>query len=56
MNTSRAKEIVNSLGVIEVLYNGSSVWIESVNEDSVQVKDLKTEQRFEVPADDLVEG
>ncbi len=56
MNSVRAKEIVDSLGVINVLYKGSPVWIENINNDSVQIQDLNTQKRFEVPVKDLVEG
>ena len=55
MNTKRAEEIVDSLGVIEVLYQGSPIWIEQINGDKVQIQDLNTQQRCEVPVNDLVE-
>lgn len=55
MNTSRVKDIVESKGVIEVLYQGSLVWIEQVNGDSVQIQNLDTQQRLEVSANDLFE-
>jgi small acid-soluble spore protein H (minor) len=55
MNTHRAEEIVDSLGVIEVLYQGSPIWIEQISGDSVQIRDLNTQQRLEVPVNELVE-
>jgi small acid-soluble spore protein H (minor) len=55
MNIDRATEIFNSLGVIEVCYQGSPVWIEKINENRVQVQNLNTNQHFEVSVYDLSE-
>lgn len=48
MDIKRANEIFDSLGVIEVFYQGSPVWIEKVAANRIQVQDLRTKQRFEV--------
>ncbi|NLV21681.1 MAG: H-type small acid-soluble spore protein [Syntrophomonadaceae bacterium] len=56
MDNKRANEIFDSLGVIEVFYQGSPVWIEKIDANRVQVQDMRTNQRFEVPVYDLVEG
>lgn len=55
MNTRRAEEILDSLGVIEVFYQGSPVWLEQISGASVQIKDLNTQQRLEVSVNDLFE-
>ncbi|MCX7694476.1 MAG: H-type small acid-soluble spore protein [Caloramator sp.] len=57
MRLERAMEIQDSLGVIDVKYNGHSVWIEEVHKDtkSAVVKDLDTNKVFEVPVSKLEE-
>jgi len=57
MDKKRAKEIMRSDGVIEVLYEGNPVWIENVlDNNNAAVSRLNTNQRFEVPVSMLVEG
>lgn len=56
MDNKRANEILDSLGVIEVFYRDSPVWLEKIDANRVQVQDLKTNQRFEVSVYALVEG
>ncbi|CDF59214.1 H-type small acid-soluble spore protein [Thermobrachium celere] len=58
MRLERALEIQDSLGVIDVKYNGHSVWIEEVHKStkSAVVKDLETNKVFEVPVSKLQEG
>lgn len=56
MDIKRATEIFNSLGVIEVCYQGSPVWIEQIDDNRVQVQDIETKQSYEVSVYDLVEG
>ena len=56
MNTERAQEIFDSLGVIEVLHHGAPVWIEEVANDLATVKNLDTQERIRVPVADLAEG
>lgn len=57
MNIKKATEIIESLGVIDVDYNGRSVWIESINESTneVEVKDLQTGERCRVNVSKLQE-
>lgn len=56
MDSNRAKQIMESKGVIKVLYQGSPVWIENVLDDNtVQVSDLLTNVKQDVPVNMLVE-
>jgi H-type small acid-soluble spore protein len=56
MESKRAAEIFDSLGVIEVCYQGLPVWIEKLDGDRAQVQNLQTRQSFEVSVQDLAEG
>ncbi|MGI5880505.1 MAG: H-type small acid-soluble spore protein [Syntrophomonadaceae bacterium] len=56
MDNKRANEIFNSLGVIEVFYQDSPVWIEKIDANRVQVQNLRTNNHFEVSVYELVEG
>lgn len=57
MDNKRAREIVNSLGVIEVLYQDRPVWIEDVDGSLAQIRYLDAEDsKFEVPVGELEEG
>ncbi|MGI5910958.1 MAG: H-type small acid-soluble spore protein [Syntrophomonadaceae bacterium] len=56
MDSKRARDIVNSLGVIEVLHQGRPVWIEALQGEMAQVKYLDTKERFEVRLDQLNES
>ena len=57
MDTKKAFEIVESLGVVDVTYNGIPVWIENINEQTneVKVKDLNSDTRFLVNVSELSE-
>lgn len=57
MDNRRAKEILNQNNEnIQVLYNGSLVWIENVNgNNTAEVTDLNTHERIEAPVNKLVE-
>lgn len=56
MDSERAKRIIESKGVIEVLYQGSPVWIESVLKDNiVEITNIQTNDKYDVPANMLVE-
>ncbi|HOQ01428.1 MAG TPA: H-type small acid-soluble spore protein [Acetivibrio clariflavus] len=56
MDSKRAKQIMESKGVIEVLYQGDPVWIENVLDDNtVQVSNLQTNVKQDVPVNMLVE-
>lgn len=56
MLIDRAREIVESKGVIEVLYQGHPVWIEHLHDDSAQIRLLDNEERLHVPVNMLAEG
>lgn len=56
LDTGRVKEIMESLGVVEVMYNGFPVWIEQLDGDSAEVRFLETDGRLRVPVTELVEG
>jgi small acid-soluble spore protein H (minor) len=52
----RAKQIMDSDGVIEVLYQGSPVWIENIlDNNTAQISDMQSNQKKEVPVYTLVE-
>ena len=57
MDTHRAKEILNQTKEnIQVLYNGSPVWIEDVNtNNTAEVTDLNNSNKIETPVNKLVE-
>jgi small acid-soluble spore protein H (minor) len=56
MDVERARQIIESDGVIEVLYQGSPVWIEKIlDNNQAQVSDIKTNKVNEVPLYMLVE-
>lgn len=58
MDTKKALEIVESKGVINVSYKGSSVWIENINEETheARVKELNTNRNFVVDISELIES
>lgn len=56
MDSIRAKQIMESDGVIEVLHQGTPVWIENVmNNNMAQVSYIQTNEMKEVPVYMLVE-
>lgn len=55
MDSERARQIVESLGVIEVLYNGSPVWIENIKENTAEVSYIDTKNKAEVQVENLIE-
>ncbi len=57
MDLHRVMEIKQSLGVINVSYNGNLVWLETVNKgnNKVLVKDLNNNNEFMVNVSDLKE-
>jgi small acid-soluble spore protein H (minor) len=55
MDVQRAHDIVNSLGVIEVLYQGEPIWIENINGDLARIDFLERRHQAEVPVHDLME-
>ncbi|MGE5583881.1 MAG: H-type small acid-soluble spore protein [Bacillota bacterium] len=57
MDSKRAKQILESHGVIEVKYHDSPVWIEQIkDESSAEVTDLNTNRRMDVSIDQLEEA
>lgn len=56
MDPEKAQQIVESLGVIEVLHNGSPVWIENLDGGEAEVRYLETGEIVQVPVSELVEG
>lgn len=56
MDPEQAQQIVESLGVVEVLYNGAPVWIENVDGEDAEVRFLETGDIIQVPVNKLVEG
>lgn len=57
MDIKRAEEILESKGIIEVTYNNSPVWIESVipENSTVHVKVLSTNTSMNIPVAQLTE-
>ncbi|MGI6436064.1 MAG: H-type small acid-soluble spore protein [Syntrophomonadaceae bacterium] len=55
MDVRRAHDIVNSLGVIEVLYQGEPIWIENLHGDQAMIEFLNSPTRAEVAVAELFE-
>jgi small acid-soluble spore protein H (minor) len=56
LNSIRAKEIISSGDVIQVLYQGSPVWLENVKDNNTaEVTRLDRKDKIEVPVYLLVE-
>lgn len=57
MDSQRAKQILNQTKEnIQVLYNGSPVWIEDVKSNNIaEVKDLNSHMKLEAPLSKLIE-
>ncbi|MGB4043354.1 MAG: small, acid-soluble spore protein, H family [Thermacetogeniaceae bacterium] len=56
LEPEKAQQIVESLGVVEVLYNGAPVWIENLEGDEAEVRYLETGEIIQVPVSELVAG
>jgi small acid-soluble spore protein H (minor) len=58
MRAERASEILKSPDTIEVLYNNTPVWIDSVDENSrtAGIRLLETGSSLQVPVDELKEA
>lgn len=57
MDIGRAKQIIESQGVIAVNYHNSPVWIEQLKDnENAEVTTLDTNQRIEVSIDELDEA
>lgn len=55
MDNERARQIVDSLGVIEVLYKGCPVWIENIKENTAEISYIDTKNKAEVQVEELIE-
>lgn len=57
MELDRAVAIKESLGAINVSYNGNLVWLERINKENneILVKDLNNDNRFTVNVSELKE-
>lgn len=56
MDIERVRQIVRSPERIDVLYQGTPVWIESImNDNTVEVTNLETRNRFQTSVNSLVE-
>jgi H-type small acid-soluble spore protein len=56
LDSERAKQILNSTEAIQVLYQGSPVWLESIGENNVaKATRLDSDEVIEVPVYLLVE-
>lgn len=58
MDVNRAKQILNSPSEIEVMYNGSSIWIDEVNESEASARVHNRENpnnEMTVQVEDLIE-
>lgn len=57
MDSKRAQEILESHGVIEVLYQNQPVWIEKIIDDNrAIVSQMTTRRQHEVSISELTEG
>lgn len=58
MDIKRVEEIINSKGIINVTYNNSPVWLETVRTENgtAHVKLLSSDETMNVPVKDLKEG
>ncbi|NLK52386.1 MAG: H-type small acid-soluble spore protein [Syntrophomonadaceae bacterium] len=55
MDSHRAQEIIDSLGVIEVRHQGASVWIEQVDNNEAEIRYLHSGRQTRVPVQELTE-
>lgn len=57
LNINRAKDILESHGVIDVHYGEEPIWIESIDEIKgvAHVRSLRNRESFNVEVSDLVE-
>lgn len=55
MEIQRAKEIMSAPEKIEVHFDGTSVWIEDIINNTANVTVMRTSRSMEVPVEDLEE-
>jgi small acid-soluble spore protein H (minor) len=56
LDAQSARRIIDSKDNIEVLYNGSPVWIQDVNSNTAKVRFLDSDKVQEVAVGELVEA
>ncbi|TYQ15908.1 UNVERIFIED_CONTAM: small acid-soluble spore protein H (minor) [Acetivibrio alkalicellulosi] len=56
MDTIRAKQILKSDGVIEVLYEGAPIWIENVIDNKADISVINTNEKKNVSVNMLIEA
>lgn len=56
MKSDRVQEIMQSHGVININYNGLSVWIEEIRGDTAKVSFVGTDRSIDVPVHELEEA
>jgi small acid-soluble spore protein H (minor) len=56
LDKKKAESIINSRDNIEVLYQGSPVWIQSINGEMARVKFMNTDSVSDIPVSDLIFG
>ena len=57
LDSTRAKQIISSKDKIEVLYQGSPVWIESIKDNNTaEITNIDSQERIDVPVYKLVEN
>ena len=57
LDSARAKQIISSKDKIQVLYQGSPVWIESIKDNNTaEITNIDSQERIDVPVYKLVEN
>jgi H-type small acid-soluble spore protein len=56
LEAEKSQQIFESLGVVDVLYNGSPVWIEDLDGEEAKVRYLESDEVIQVHVAELVEG
>jgi len=52
----RAKQIIQTPDLVQVMFRGAPVWLEAVNENTATIQHVDTREREEVPVNLLKEG
>jgi len=55
MTNERAAQIMKTSDIVEILYQGSPVWVEDIENDNAIVTYLETKTSIEVPIVELLE-
>jgi len=56
MDSQRVREIMSSQEEINVTYNSKQVWIEGLNGDIAEIREIDSDKTFKVPVRELWEG